>query len=118
MAAAKAAISTATGYRIETDPRLHAPLRLPSQRTVRGRRRPDPLAGIFEQEYLRLLQREPHLRAVTIFEELLRRHPELSHRGRRTLGTARAPPARPARSRTGGVIFAQRQPPGRMGLSG
>ena len=67
VAAAKAAISTATGYRIDADPRL------PSQkRKPRTRRRPDPLAGIFEQEVLPLLQREPHLRAVTIFEELLR----------------------------------------------
>ena len=43
VAAAKAAISTASAYRIESDPRL------PSQKpTVRGRRRPDPLAGIFD----------------------------------------------------------------------
>ena len=80
VAAAKAAISTATGYRIDADPRL------PSQkRKPRTRRRPDPLAGIFEQEVLPLLQREPHLRAVTIFEELLR-PPELSHRAQLTLG--------------------------------
>ena len=40
VAAAKAAISTASAYRIESDPRL------PSQKpTVRGRRRLDPLDG-------------------------------------------------------------------------
>ena len=44
VAAAKAGISTATAYRIESDPQL------PSQKpTVRTRRRPDPLAGIFMQ---------------------------------------------------------------------
>ena len=38
VAAAKAGFSTATGYRIEDDPRL------PSQKKApRGRRRPDPL---------------------------------------------------------------------------
>ena len=54
-AAAKAAISTATGYRIETDPRLHAPLRLPSPENgpsaVAAAR---PAGGIFEQEGLPL----------------------------------------------------------------
>ena len=45
LAAAKASISTASGYRIEQDPRR------PSQKKIpRGRRRPDPLAGIFDEE--------------------------------------------------------------------
>ena len=71
VAAAKASISTATAYRLESDPRL------PSQkRTARTRRRPDPLAGIFDEEVVPMLEHTPHLRAVTIFEELLRRHPQ------------------------------------------
>src|ERR1039458_5551760 len=41
VAAAKAGFSTATGYRIENDPRLPSRKKAP-----RGRRRPDPLAGI------------------------------------------------------------------------
>ena len=50
VAAAKAGISTATAYRIESDPQL------PSQKsTVRTRRRPDPLAGIFDEEVVPLL---------------------------------------------------------------
>ena len=59
VAAAKAGLSTASGYRIEAD------LRLPSaaKRTVRGRRPPDPLAGIFEEEVVPLLQRTPPQRA-------------------------------------------------------
>jgi hypothetical protein len=45
VAAAKAGFSIATAYRIEADPRL------PSQKTKpRGRRRPDPLAGVWEGE--------------------------------------------------------------------
>jgi hypothetical protein len=44
IAAAKAGFSTATAYRIEADPRL------PSQKkSPRGRRRPDPLAGVRER---------------------------------------------------------------------
>jgi hypothetical protein len=45
VAAAKAGFSTATGYRIENDPGL------PSQKKApRGRRRPDPLAGVWDSE--------------------------------------------------------------------
>ena len=46
IAAAKAGFSTATGYRIESDPRL------PSQKKKpRGRRRPDPLAGVWDNSF-------------------------------------------------------------------
>ena len=111
VAAAKAAISTASAYRIESDPRL------PSQkRSVRTRRRPDPLAGIFEQEVIPLLQQAPQLRAVTIFDELLRRHPDLPASVRRTL-ERRVRHWRAVHGPEQEVIFAQRQPPGRMGLS-
>ena len=45
IAAAKAGFSSATAYRIEADPRL------PSQKQKpRGRRRPDPLAGVWDSE--------------------------------------------------------------------
>ena len=79
-AAAKAGFSTATAYRIEADPRL------PSTKTKpRGRRRVDPLAGIFEEEIVPLLEQTPGIRAVALFEELMRRHPELGPGVRRTL---------------------------------
>ena len=71
-AAAKAGFSTATAYRIE------AASRLPSTRKKPwGRRRPDPLAGIFDEEIVPLLEHTPGIRAVALFEELMRRHPEL-----------------------------------------
>ncbi len=111
VAAAKAGISTATAYRIESDPQL------PSQKpTVRTRRRPDPLAGIFEEEVIPLLQQTPDLRPVTIFEELLRRHPELPPSVRRTL-ERRVRRWRALHGPDQEVIFAQRQPPGLLGLS-
>ena len=104
-AAAKAGFSTATGYRLESDPRL------PSQKqTARTRRRPDPLAGIFEEDVIPLLQQAPDLRAVTILEELMRRHPGLPPSVRRTLERRvrhwRACTVHPARSRPGGDLRA------------
>ena len=73
VAAAKAGISQATRYRLQADPIL------PSQKKVsRGRRRPDPLADIFDTEVLPLLKSSPGLRPVAIFEELLRRYPDPS----------------------------------------
>ncbi len=80
IAAAKAGFSSSTAFRIEADPRL------PSGRTKpRGRRRPDPLAGIFDQELVPLLKETPNIRAASLFDELMRRHPELGPGVRRTL---------------------------------
>lgn len=79
-AAAKAGFSTATGYRIKQDPRL------PSQKkTPRGRRRPDPLDGVWDAEIVPMLQATPDLRVVAIFEEIVRRHPEIAPGVRRTM---------------------------------
>ncbi len=60
-AAAKAGFSTATGYGIEANPQL------PSTKTKkRGRRRPDPLAGIFDEEIVPLLEATPDIRTVEV----------------------------------------------------
>ncbi len=111
IAAAKAGFSTATGYRIERDPRL------PSQKkTPRGRRRPDPLEGVWETEILPMLQTMPDLRVVAIFEEISRRHPEIAPGVRRTLERR----IRTWRAQNGperDVIFRQEHVPGRLGLS-
>src|ERR1700726_440252 len=80
LAAAKAGFSTATAYRIEADPRL------PSQKEKpRGRRRRDPLAGVWDSEIVPMLEAAPGIRAVAIFEEICRRHPEIVTGVRRTL---------------------------------
>ena len=111
VAAAKASFSTATAYRIESDPRP------PSQKqTPRSSRRSDPLDGIFEKEVVPLLVESPALRAVTIFEELRRRYPELPAGVRRTL-VRRVRRWRALHGPEQEVIFAQRNPPGRLGLS-
>ena len=110
-AAAKAGFSTATAYRIEGD------LRLPStNKKPRGRRRPDPLAGIFDEEIVPLLEHTPGIRAVALFEELMRRHPELGPGVRRTL-ERRARQWRAVHGPEQEIVFRQIHPPGQLGLS-
>ena len=111
LAGAKAGFSTATAYRIEADPGR------PSQkRKPRGRRRPDPLAGIFEEEIVPLLEASPGLRAVAVYEEMMRRRPDLSPGVRRTIERrVRAWKAKHGPEQE--IIFRQRHEPGRRGLS-
>ncbi len=111
VAAAKAGFSTATGYRLAHDPRLPSTKRLP-----RGRRRPDPLAEIFDAEIVPLLQAAPGLRPIAIFEEMRRRHPELDPGVRRTM-ERRIRAWRAVHGKEQEVIFRQIHEPGRMALS-
>ena len=110
-AAAKAGFSAATGYRIQRDPRP------PSQkRAPRGRRRPDPLAGIFDKDVVPMLQDNTDIRPVGVFRELMRLHPDLDPGIRRTLERR----IRDWRARHGpdrDVIFRQTARPGRIALS-
>ena len=111
LAGAKAGFSTATAYRIEADPG-----RPSEKRKGRGRRRPDPLAGIFAEEIVPLLEASPGLRAVALYEEMMRRHPHLHSGVRRTIGRR----VREWKAKHGPeqeIIFRQRHEPGRRGLS-
>jgi len=111
VAAARTGVSRATAYRLLKEGKL------PSQKSEpRGRRRPDPLAKIFDAEIVPLLQAAPGLRAVAIFEEILRQHPDLSPGVRRTM--ERRICGWGARHREyQEVIFRQTHEPGRGGLS-
>src|SRR5215212_8368399 len=111
IAAAKAGFSPSTAYRLDKDPRL------PSQKKVpRGRRRPDPLARVWDSEIVPLLQTAPSLRPVALFEEIIRRHPDLGSGIRRTL-ECRVRAWRALHGPEQEVIFRQVHEPGRMGLS-
>lgn len=111
-AAAAAEISTASAYRFEKRGRT-----LPSQRPgVRARRRPDPLIDIFDSEVVPMLQASGDLRAVAIFEELQRSHPELPDGVRRTL-ERRVRMWRAQFGKDKDVMFRQDHKPGQMGLS-
>jgi len=111
VAAAKASFSTSTAYRLDKDRRL------PSQKKgARGRRRPDPLACLFESEVVPILKAAPGIRAIAIFEEMLRRHPELGAGIRRTL-ERRIRAWRAIHGEEQEVIFRQTHEPGQVGLS-
>lgn len=111
VAAAQAGFSVATAYRIEHDRRL------PSEKAVpRSRRRPDPLADIFDTDVVPLLQAAPGIRPVAIFDELRRRHEALTPGIRRTL-ERRIRAWRAVHGHEREVIFRQVHEAGRMGLS-
>ena len=80
ISAAKASIGTASAYRYEHDPELPSAHKQP-----RGRRRPDPLVDFLDAEVVPMLIAAPGLRSVAIFDEMQRRHPDLSAGARRTL---------------------------------
>ena len=111
VAAAKAGFSRATGYRLAADPA--PPLQ---EKKPRGRRRPDPLAEIFDTEVVPILEASPGIRPVGVFEELMRRHPELDPGVRRTL-ERRIRVWRAEHGPEQDVIFRQKHEPGRQGLS-
>jgi hypothetical protein len=111
LAAARAGIGASTGARLDADPRL------PSQRqTPRSRRRPDPLAAIWDAEIVPMLHATPGLRPVAVFEEMLRRHPDLAPNVRRTL-ERRVRHWQALHGPERDVIFRQEHPPGQQGLS-
>jgi len=111
VAAAKAGFSPASGYRIEEDPRLA------SQKKVRrGRRRPDPLAEVWDGVIVPILKAAPGTRAIAVLEEIRRRHPEIGPGIRRTL-ERRMRAWRALAGPEQDVIFRQEHEPGRLGLS-
>jgi transposase InsO family protein len=111
VAAAKAGFSTATAYRIEGDPRL------PSQKEKpRERRRPDPLAAIWEADVVPILKASPGIRTVGVLAEMRRQHPDLNPNVRRTL-ERRITQWRAHHGPEQDVMFRQEHEPGRMGLS-
>jgi hypothetical protein len=111
ISAAKASISTASAYRYEHNHQLPSAHKQP-----RGRRRPDPLVDFFDAEVVPMLIAAPGLRSVAIFEEMQRRHPDLSAGARRTL-ERRIRSWRAVHGADQEVIFRQVHEPGRMGLS-
>src|SRR4029077_18560032 len=111
VAAAKSGFSRATGYRIEDDPRL------PSQKKApRGRRRPDPLAGVWDGEGVPIWKSASGLVAIALLAEIRRRHPQISAGIRRTL-ERRMRSWRALAGPEQDVIFRQGPDPGRLGLS-
>jgi len=112
-AAAKTGISVSSAQRIESS------VTLPSQRPARHwRTRGDPLREVWDAEVVPMLSGAPALMAVTVLEELQRRHP-LERLGESVLRTLQRR-VRQWRAENGAdreIFFAQEHPPGRLGLS-
>lgn len=111
-AAAKTGISVASARRLESA------VTLPSQRPPRHwRTRADPLAEVWASEVVPMLEGAPSLMAVTVLEELQRRHPErFADAVLRTL-QRRVSQWRAEHGDERELFFAQEHPPGRLGLS-
>ncbi len=114
IAAAKSGFSASTGSRIDHDPRLPSHK---SRERRHGGGKPDPLAGLWDEEIVPLLAATPGLRPIAVLEEMQRRHPE------RDLGAARRTLERRMRAWRAEhgpereVIFRQAHPPGQQGMS-
>jgi len=110
--AAKAGISERSARRIERSDAL------PSQSPSRSwRTRQDPLAAVWDAEVVPLLRADAQLNAITLLEELQRRHPgEYGASVLRTL-QRRMRQWRAVHGAERDVFFAQEHPPGRLGLS-
>ena len=63
-------------YNFKTD-HIGADLRSSMQAKPRARRRPDPLAGIWDSEVVPILKAAPDIRPYVVFGEISRRHPEI-----------------------------------------
>jgi len=112
VAAAKVGVSVASGRRIESA------VLLPSQRPARSwRTRADPLDEVWATQVIPMLEAAPGLMAVTVLEELQRRHPQrFDHTILRTL-QRRVRQWRAEHGVEREIFFAQEHPPGRLGLS-
>ena len=111
-AAAPAGISERSARRIDdTDA-------LPSQRPARSwRTREDPLTEVWDAEVVPLLRTDALLNAVTLLEELQRRHPGQYDTGVLRTLQRRMRQWRALHGAERDIYFAQEHPPGRLGLS-
>ena len=112
-AAAKSGLSRRTGFRIKKESRSATST---EEKKSRGRRRQDPLEGIWDSQVLPILRNSPGIRASAVFYELLRNNPELDPGVRRTLERR----IRAWRAENGPdkeVMFRQNKEAGHLGIS-
>ena len=114
IAATKAGFGASTGSRIDHDPR--SPSKKKQDRRHAGGK-PDPLAGLWEEEILPLLEQAPGLRPIAVLEQIQLRHPDRDlNPARRTL-ERRMHLWRARHGEDREVIFRQTHPPGQQGMS-
>ncbi len=112
VASAKAGMSQRTGRRIETGevPALE-------QQPRHWRTRKDPFAKVWDGEVVPLLEKQPALNAITLFEDLQDRHPGKYPTACKRTFQRRVKAWKALHGPDKEVMFRQRQEPGRLGLS-
>ncbi len=112
VAAAKSGFSRRTGFQIKKESQNATS----TKKKPRGRRRRDPLEGIWDSQVLPILRSSPGIRPSAVYYELLRTNPELDKGVRRTLERRiRAWRAENGPDRE--VIFRQNKEAGHLGIS-
>lgn len=107
-----------TGISVRSARRIEKAEELPSQRGPRSwRTRADPLAGVWQEELVPLLEAKPGLQGRTLFEELQRRHGERFGDGTLRTLQRRVRAWRAEHGNEKEIYFAQANPPGRLALS-
>ncbi|NOR23516.1 MAG: IS21 family transposase [Desulforhopalus sp.] len=108
--AAKAGVSIRSGHRIETGGKK-------AKSPRKGRTRIDPFASVWTSELVPLLEKEPKLSGLTLWEYLDEHHPNAyPHKLLRTL-QRRVKHWRATHGPDNPVMFRQSLPPGQQGLS-
>ncbi len=114
IAAAKAGFSASTGSRLDHDPR--SPAQKKRERRHAGGK-PDPLAGLWREHIVPLLEQRPGLRPVTVLEQMQVLQPDRDlYPARRTL-ERRMRSWRAQHGEDQDLIFRQNHPPGQQGMS-
>jgi len=110
-ASARAGISESSGQRIDNGV-------IPRKRKARHwRTRKDPFAAVWKSEILPLLEKQPGLMPITLFEDLQDRYPgRFPNKHKRTF-QRRVKAWRALHGPDKEVMFRQRKEPGRLGLS-
>lgn len=113
-AAAMAGFSASTGRRAEKDARLPS-VRHRDRRHGGGK--PDPLAGLWDEEIVPLLRSTPGLKPITVLDEMQRRHPDRDLMPARRTLERRMRLWRAEHGPEREVIFRQNHTPGQQGMS-
>jgi len=110
-ASARSGISESSGQRIDNGV-------IPKKKESRHwRTRKDPFAAVWESEILPLLEKEPGLMPITLFEDLQDRYPGRFPNKRKRTFQRRVKAWRALHGPDKEVMFRQRKEPGRLGLS-
>ena len=110
-ASARAGISERSGQRIDNGV-------IPRKKKARHwRTRKDPFAAVWESEILPVLEKQPGLMPITLFEDLQDRYPGRFPNKRKRTFQRRVKAWRALHGPDKEVMFRQRKEPGRLGLS-